>query len=151
MSQAAQLKVFAGDFGNQRLFRLADGSKGATLGRSDVVFPPSSLKVVDLLLLRLEYGDKRMNDICKQVLRLDSAVAGTSTYQGPKGTSNLASKLNRPLKKLDYFIRNYNRIAGASSKCAWLRWVLQRPWNSQISNNEWGLKQEGLPATGPGD
>jgi hypothetical protein len=58
MSQAAQLKVFAGGFGNQRLFRLADGSKGATLGRSDVGFPPSSLKVVDLLLLRLEYGDR---------------------------------------------------------------------------------------------
>jgi hypothetical protein len=53
-------------------------------------FPPqSSLKVADLLLLRLEYGD----GICKQVLRLGSAVAGTSTYQGEKRTSNLASKL----------------------------------------------------------
>ena len=140
MSQSALLKDFAGSFCNQALTRLTNGTKGVALEKG-VAIVPFNLTVGDLLLLRIEFGAKGGNAISKQILRVDPAVARTARYQGHQGVCHLAKRLAKPLKKLAYYIGHFKTIQPKAEKLAWLKQVLQQPWDTDLSSAEWGLKQ----------
>ena len=86
MAQKTKLKAFAAPFADQRLVRLVNGTKGATL-EAETAVPSVNLVLADIVLLSLEIGTtkKSVNAVCKQMLRFDPLAK--ASYTGDRASS----------------------------------------------------------------
>jgi len=140
MAQKTKLKAFAAPFADQRLVRLANGTKGATLEAEPAV-PSVNLVLADIVLLSLEIGTtkKSANAVCKQMLRFDPLAK--SSYTGDRAASNLGQRMKSVLPNLLHYPSNFNTIERDPKKLKVLAWVLQQPWDAKLGPREWKLDE----------